>query len=160
MNTSVYAIQAIYDKAYSHPGLMGTHLDRDYSRFTKTTLLDFCRGAPNRRLLDLGPEPERCTGRGRSLDADLTGPRRRFFWACSAPSSASVRKTETARIGLARALPLDRYPSVSARKPSERFDVAVGPHQETSLREHPSIPRDPAWRGLLGPPHGARALGS
>jgi ubiquinone/menaquinone biosynthesis C-methylase UbiE len=47
-------VQAIYDKAYATPGLMGTHLDREYSRVTKTDLLDFCRAAPNLRLLDLG----------------------------------------------------------------------------------------------------------
>lgn len=51
---SVQSIQKIYDKAYAHPGLMGTHFDREYSRITKTTLLDLCRDAPNNRLLDIG----------------------------------------------------------------------------------------------------------
>lgn len=51
---STAEVQAIYDKAYTTPGLMGTHLDGEYSRVTKTTLLDFCRAAPNQRLLDLG----------------------------------------------------------------------------------------------------------
>ncbi len=51
---STAEVQAIYDKAYTTPGLMGTHLDGEYSRVTKTALLEFCRAAPNRRLLDLG----------------------------------------------------------------------------------------------------------
>lgn len=51
---STAEVQAIYDKAYTTPGLMGTHLDGEYSHVTKTALLEFCRAAPNRRLLDLG----------------------------------------------------------------------------------------------------------
>jgi ubiquinone/menaquinone biosynthesis C-methylase UbiE len=51
---SMSEVQAIYDKAYAVPGLMGTHLDREYSRVTKKRLLDLCGGAPNPRLLDLG----------------------------------------------------------------------------------------------------------
>ena len=51
---STAEVQAIYDKAYTTPGLMGTHLDGEYSRVTKTGLLDLCRAAPNPRLLDLG----------------------------------------------------------------------------------------------------------
>lgn len=47
-------VQAIYDKAYTTPGLMGTHLDGEYSRVTKSTLLELCGAAPNPRLLDLG----------------------------------------------------------------------------------------------------------
>ena len=51
---STAEVQAIYDKAYATPGLMGTHLDGEYSRVTKTRLLDLCAAAPNSRLLDLG----------------------------------------------------------------------------------------------------------
>ncbi|MEZ4731878.1 MAG: class I SAM-dependent methyltransferase [Caldilineaceae bacterium] len=47
-------VQAIYDKAYTTPGLMGTHLDGEYSRVTKSTLLAMCQPASNGRLLDLG----------------------------------------------------------------------------------------------------------
>lgn len=54
MSVTVKDVRSIYDKAYAHPGLMGTHLDREYSRVTKTSLLGLCTGAPNPRLLDLG----------------------------------------------------------------------------------------------------------
>lgn len=47
-------VQAIYDKAYITPGLMGTHFDQEYSEVTKTTLLQMCQHAPNPCLLDLG----------------------------------------------------------------------------------------------------------
>ncbi len=51
---SMAEVQAIYDKAYNTPGLMGTHFDREYSGATKATLLKMCHAAPNARLLDLG----------------------------------------------------------------------------------------------------------
>jgi len=51
---STAEVQAIYDKAYVTPGLMGTHFDREYSAMTKRTLLQMCHAAPNPRLLDLG----------------------------------------------------------------------------------------------------------
>ena len=47
-------VQAIYDKAYVTPGLMGTHFDQEYSGVTKKTLLGMTQDAPNPRLLDLG----------------------------------------------------------------------------------------------------------
>lgn len=51
---SVNQVKEIYDKAYANPGLMGTHLDVEYSRITKTTLLDMCLTSTNDRLLDIG----------------------------------------------------------------------------------------------------------
>lgn len=80
---STAEVQAIYDKAYTTPGLMGTHLDGEYSRVTKTALLDFCRAAPNQRLLDLG------TG-----DGDL--------WAFAAPS-LEWHAVDISQVGVARA---------------------------------------------------------
>lgn len=80
---STAEVQAIYDKAYTTPGLMGTHLDSEYSRVTKTTLLNFCRAAPNQRLLDLG------TG-----DGDL--------WAFAAPG-LEWHAVDISQVGIARA---------------------------------------------------------
>lgn len=80
---STAEVQAIYDKAYTTPGLMGTHLDSEYSRVTKTALLDFCRSAPNQRLLDLG------TG-----DGDL--------WAFAAPG-LEWHAIDISQVGVARA---------------------------------------------------------
>lgn len=51
---SVARVRAIYDRAYSNPGLMGTHLDKEYSQVTKTTLIDMCRNGVPHRILDLG----------------------------------------------------------------------------------------------------------
>lgn len=51
---SVSRVKAIYDKAYANPGLMGTHLDDEYSRVTKTALLDMCIGGAPERVLDVG----------------------------------------------------------------------------------------------------------
>ena len=50
----LHKIKSIYDRAYAAEGLMGTHFDREYSRFTKTTLLDYCKSLPSLRVLDLG----------------------------------------------------------------------------------------------------------
>ena len=83
-------VQAIYDRAYDHPGIMGTQLDREYSRITKTTLLDFCRDAPNPRLLDVG-----------SGDGDL--------WKFAATSDGS-HSVDISEVGVRRAL--DRFPSL------------------------------------------------
>ncbi|MGH2458040.1 MAG: class I SAM-dependent methyltransferase [Chloroflexota bacterium] len=47
-------VQDVYDRAYGHPGIMGTQFDPEYSRVTKTALLEFCHGAPNARILDIG----------------------------------------------------------------------------------------------------------
>ena len=80
---STAEVQAIYDKAYTTPGLMGTHLDGEYSRVTKTALLEFCRAAPNRQLLDLG------TG-----DGDL--------WAFAAPI-LEWHAVDISQVGVARA---------------------------------------------------------
>ncbi len=46
--------QAIYDRVYSHDGLMGTDLDEEYDRVTKKTLLAFGGDLAGKRLLDLG----------------------------------------------------------------------------------------------------------
>jgi ubiquinone/menaquinone biosynthesis C-methylase UbiE len=54
MEFSVHTVQAVYDKVYANPGLMGTQLDREYSRVTKTSLLNMCSNAPNLRILDIG----------------------------------------------------------------------------------------------------------
>lgn len=51
---SINQVKEIYDKAYANPGLMGTHLDLEYCRVTKTTLLDMCLPSANQRLLDVG----------------------------------------------------------------------------------------------------------
>lgn len=50
----VAEVKSIYDKAYGHPGIMGTHFDEEYSRVTKTRLLGFCSLPAGGRLLDLG----------------------------------------------------------------------------------------------------------
>lgn len=47
-------VKATYDRAYGHRGIMGTHFDPEYSRVTKTTLLELCQYAPNSRILDVG----------------------------------------------------------------------------------------------------------
>jgi ubiquinone/menaquinone biosynthesis C-methylase UbiE len=47
-------IQRIYDRAYTHDGLMGTDLDGTYDRQTKEILLGFAGPLPGKRLLDLG----------------------------------------------------------------------------------------------------------
>lgn len=63
-------IRTIYDKAYAHGGLMGTELDLEYDRTTKTILLDFAEPLAGKRLLDLG------TGVGRLwayAPADVVG---------------------------------------------------------------------------------------
>jgi len=46
--------QAVYDKVYSHDGLMGTDLDEEYDRTTKETLLAFGGDLAGKRLLDIG----------------------------------------------------------------------------------------------------------
>lgn len=46
--------QAIYDRVYSHDGLMGTDLDQDYDRATKEALLSFGGALDGKRVLDLG----------------------------------------------------------------------------------------------------------
>lgn len=46
--------QAIYDKVYSHDGLMGTDLDESYDRNTKEAMLAFGAPLAGKRLLDLG----------------------------------------------------------------------------------------------------------
>ena len=51
---SVSSVRSVYNRAYAEPGLMGTHLDAEYSQVTKETLLGFCRDAPGDDLLDLG----------------------------------------------------------------------------------------------------------
>ena len=81
-NPSVSEIKAVYDRAYRHPGIMGTHFDTEYSQVTKETLLARIEEAPNRCLLDLGtgdgdlwefvsPDVER-----HGLDISATGVRR------------------------------------------------------------------------------------
>lgn len=79
---SVGEVKRIYDKAYAHPGLMGTHFDEEYSRVTKEALLADFDAAPSADLLDLGmgdgdlwtyaPGP----ARGYGLDISETGVRR------------------------------------------------------------------------------------
>jgi SAM-dependent methyltransferase len=90
MQPSVSTVRALYDKAYAHPGLMGTHVDREYSSFTKSTLLRMCQGAPNVRLLDLG------TG-----DGDL--------WQFAAPS-LEWHAIDISVVGLQRTQ--SRYPKI------------------------------------------------
>lgn len=50
----VAEVKSIYDKAYGHPGIMGTHFDEEYSRVTKSRLLGYCTLSEGGRLLDLG----------------------------------------------------------------------------------------------------------
>lgn len=47
-------IRKTYDIAYSHDGLMGTDLDRNYDRITKDTLLNFASPLECKRILDVG----------------------------------------------------------------------------------------------------------
>jgi SAM-dependent methyltransferase len=47
-------VSKTYNRAYAHDGIMGTQFDPEYSRVTKTILLDLCAATPNNRLLDLG----------------------------------------------------------------------------------------------------------
>ena len=54
LTLSVRSLQIVYDRAYSNPGVMGTELDKGYSCYTKTRLLELCNGAPNKRLIDIG----------------------------------------------------------------------------------------------------------
>lgn len=96
---STAEVRAIYDKAYTTPGLMGTHLDSEYSRVTKTGLLEFCQAAPNKRLLDLG------TG-----DGDL--------WAFAA-STLDWYAIDISQVGVARAQ--DRFTNL-------RPSVAIAEH--------------------------------
>lgn len=88
----VRKIQGIYDRVYSNPGIMGTQLDPEYSRVTKMTLLDFCKGAPNRRILDVG------TG-----DGDL--------WEF-APGEGMWHGVDLSEVGIRRAR--QRFPSLRA----------------------------------------------
>lgn len=46
--------QAVYDKVYSHDGLMGTDLDEGYDRATKEAMLAFAAPLAGKRLLDIG----------------------------------------------------------------------------------------------------------
>lgn len=92
MSYSTDTIQAIYDKAYAHPGLMGTQVDDEYSRVTKTALLKMCQGAPNARILDMG------TG-----DGDL--------WQF-APSSLEWHAIDISQVGTRRAV--SRFPKLQA----------------------------------------------
>jgi len=48
------AIQEIYDKAYTHDGLMGTDLDQNYDKTTKTILMEFAAPLSGKRILDVG----------------------------------------------------------------------------------------------------------
>lgn len=54
MQPSVSRVRSIYDRIYARKGLMGTHLDLEYSRATKQALLAMCANVPNPRILDLG----------------------------------------------------------------------------------------------------------
>ncbi len=47
-------LQTIYDRAYTHDGLMGTDLDKGYDRTTKEQLLTFAGLSAGQRLLDVG----------------------------------------------------------------------------------------------------------
>jgi SAM-dependent methyltransferase len=47
-------VKHTYDRAYCHDGIMGTQFDPDYSRVTKTTLLELCSATREGRILDLG----------------------------------------------------------------------------------------------------------
>lgn len=88
MKHSVSTVQAIYDKAYAHPGLMGTQVDREYSRVTKVSLLAMGNNAPSNRILDLG------TG-----DGDL--------WQF-APAALEWHAVDISQVGTRRAV--DRFP--------------------------------------------------
>jgi SAM-dependent methyltransferase/uncharacterized protein YbaR (Trm112 family) len=66
---SLSTVRNIYDKVYDHDGLMGTDLDQNYDRVTKSILLDFGQPLEGKRLLDLG------TGVGRLWDYVPSGVR-------------------------------------------------------------------------------------
>lgn len=59
---SLEQLVQIYDRAYSHDGIMGTDLDGDYDRETKRILLSFAAPLAGQRLLDVG------AGHGRLWD--------------------------------------------------------------------------------------------
>lgn len=50
----IATVTETYDRAYRHNGIMGTEFDQEYSRATKTILLDLCLDPPNDRILDVG----------------------------------------------------------------------------------------------------------
>ena len=64
---SLDELQAIYDRAYEHDGLMGTDLDEVYDRETKRILLSFAEPLGGKRLLDVG------TGIGKLWDYVIAG---------------------------------------------------------------------------------------
>jgi len=66
-NISLDELQAIYDRAYEHDGLMGTDLDETYDRVTKQILLSFAEPLDGKRLLDVG------TGVGKLWDYVTAG---------------------------------------------------------------------------------------
>lgn len=86
----VHKVQQVYDKAYTQPGIMGTHLDEEYSKVTKQTLLRFCEKTVNQRILDLG------TG-----DGDL--------WQYASPSQEG-HALDISYVGVSRAH--QRFPSL------------------------------------------------
>jgi len=85
-------MKAIYDRAYKTAGLMGTHYDTEYSRYTKEALLAHRAQAPFGDILDLG------TG-----DGDL--------WEY-APKDTEWHGIDISETGVRRAK--TRFPSLSA----------------------------------------------
>jgi ubiquinone/menaquinone biosynthesis C-methylase UbiE/uncharacterized protein YbaR (Trm112 family) len=61
-DVSLTELRDIYDKAYSHEGIMGTDLDRTYDQATKEILIKFAEPLDEKRILDVG------TGIGRLWD--------------------------------------------------------------------------------------------
>jgi len=51
---SLLEVQGVYDKVYTHDGLMGTDLDAVYDQVTKETLLGFGGLLDQKRVLDVG----------------------------------------------------------------------------------------------------------
>lgn len=47
-------VKQVYERVYAHADTMGTKFDPEYSRVTKTVLLELAQAAPNWRLLDVG----------------------------------------------------------------------------------------------------------
>jgi SAM-dependent methyltransferase len=109
--TSLSRLQTIYDRAYSHKGLMGTELDKTYDRVTKSRLLSFGEPLQGKRLLDVG------TGTGNLWD----------YVAASVESYA----LDLSVVGVQKAV--ERYPSLTATVsiaecipyPGDFFDLVV-----------------------------------
>lgn len=104
-------LQAIYDKAYFHDGLMGTDLDKTYDKTTKQALLAFAEPLTNKAILDVG------TGMGKLWDYVPAGTK---AYALD-PSPVGIKAAQTrhphltASVSIAEHLPY----------PDNHFDIVL-----------------------------------